>query len=463
MPSTRRSTRNKGPRTVYTEDPFFLADLSDEPTTERETAETKRKGNRKGKRRKRDDSASDDEFVADSDAEIDKDENKNISDQEAWDLGGEGEDDYVTEVDGSRATPKKRVKSLQRVIKERNPDGLSVVAADETHSRGMLDPKEHASKFMHYIMAFGSDDRDLSAAIHSRGRWSWGRDSTFPTRYSLNQSHGESDVEYGPNLGVHPDDAEKERTVGWDWYYDKDIGSRFRKKQHVNRAIKEADARRLYFPPPRKRSHTILMGPAGNQQAFQLGHHESMDISAAWGDKTGRRSDNSTTSKLREGWIVAFGRKIQCIAWVPNQDSLSQYLAVVTPVTDKQKEKYNRPGIDPVSSFQPAPSYPSALQLWEFRAKVSRGGCTNSLDMAFKPHLRLAMCFEWGDLRRLSWCPMSRAEREEDKRDGTISLGLLAGIWGDGNVRVLDVKLRHGSRITEYGAVVCPDVKLYSS
>ena len=45
---------------------------------------------------------------------------------------------------------------------------------------------------------------------------------------------------------------------------------------------------------------------------------------------------------------------------------------------------------------------------------------------------------------------MGRAKRDADEQNGTKFVGLLAGIWGDGKMRVLDIKLSQGEA-TEFG------------
>jgi transcription factor C subunit 6 len=257
-----------------------------------------------------------------------------------------------------------------------------------------------------------------------------------------------NDYEYGPTWGVAPEDMEKERTSGWDWYYDKVIGEKFRKAQRIGPKLKEADARRKYLPKPKKGKHTILMGAADDQKIFHLGHHESLNFGRAWGETKAQKSDRPSAI-VREGWMISFEQKIQCLAWAPNQDGLSQYLVVVTQIRPEQKEKHPSHGSEPFSPFRTAPSYPCAVQLWEFTGKQA-GPVTRTLDMEHKPLLRLVLCTDWGDIRRMAWCPMAREKRKEDDTNGMKTIGLLAGIWGDGKVRILDVKLGTGKK-TEFG------------
>jgi transcription factor C subunit 6 len=342
-----------------------------------------------------------------------------------------------------------RVQSQQKLLESSGATSRGTKApTNETRVRGCVDPRENVSKPMHYISTFGDDDRDLLAVIFTRDRWARGVDTCLPTRHTLEIQSTANDYEYGPTWGVAPEEIEKERTSGWDWYYDKVIGAELRKAQSNGPKLKEMDARRKYLPKAKKGKHTILMGPVDDQKVFHLGHHESLNFDLAWGDTKAQKSDRAST-KVREGWLISFGQKIQCLAWAPNQDGISQYLAVVTLITPEQKEKHTSHGSEPFSPFRPAPSYPCALQLWEFKGKQA-GPVTRTLDMETKPLLRLVLCTDWGDIRRIAWCPMAREKREEDDQNGIKTIGLLAGIWGDGKIRVLDVKLDPGKK-TEFG------------
>lgn len=209
------------------------------------------------------------------------------------------------------------------------------------------------------------------------------------------------------------------------------------------------EARQRYLPKPKSQAHRVLMGPSNAQHTFDLGYHDCIDIGQAWEHKLFKKSIESGATKSREGWLINIGQKVQCMAWAPNQDGLSQYLAVAAPVTDEQKKKYETPGSEPDSSFSPSSPYPAAIQLWEFKAKPA-GYQTYTIDMEFEPRLRLALCSEWGNLRQMVWCPMGR-EKYSDTTKYSINLGLLAGIWGDGKLRVLDVNLQQDSDTVQAG------------
>ncbi|KAJ5728323.1 hypothetical protein N7493_004653 [Penicillium malachiteum] len=463
MAAGRRSARNKGPRAVYNEDPFVSAGISDESSSERPEKSSKKKA------RKWEDHGSDEEFVAGPEPDVVDDEGEN-EDEGDEDIEEEDdmdeEDDDAMDVDEIASTPKSKSKSkrapasklrkqttAQKAQTAQESIAPLTSSGAESHHRGMLDSRDQVSKFMHYTLTYGSDDRDLGLTIHMRGRWRWGRDATYPTRLSLEQTHGESDSPCGPTLGVTPEDVEKERKEGWAWYYDEEIGEKFRKRQRVDKKLKEAEARRKYLPQPKKNTHTVLLGPANDQQAFELGYHEAMDVSQAWEEQQSEGSDQAKT-KLHQGWLINIGQKIQCMAWAPNQDDLPQYLALAVPVTEDQTKKYMNPEGEPLSSFIPSPPYPAAIQLWEFMGKKA-GYQTNTIDMDVEPHLRLVLCTEWGHLRQMAWCPMGRERRGQVDND-LIDIGLLAGVWGDGKVRVLDIKLQKGSKKLQIVRVTSP-------
>ncbi|KAJ5793563.1 hypothetical protein N7457_000162 [Penicillium paradoxum] len=460
MPSGRRSGRFKGPRAVYIDDPFQVAGINDDEDPNLP------KGPSKGKeKRTKSDLSSDDEFVAGSgedaeeaDSEVDDEDEAEEDSEEAPGSEAEAFDADEMEIDTTGETPRKgRSGSQQRDphARKRRADGTIVPSADETHIRGIIEPKDHLSKATYYTLTFGSDDRDLMAAIHFRMRWNKAIDVVFPSRCTLEGTEKKPSYLYGSTFGVHPDHCAEEKTRGWDWYYDRDIGGKFRKSQHIE-AIEEPLVRQNYLPQPDKRKHDVLLGPHDNQQLFELGYHESFDFGTVWDERSSKASRPPTgPKKIREGWIINIGHRVLSMAWAPNQDGITQYLAVVAPITEKQKAHFNSKENGFSTPFQPSQPYPSALQIWEIKGKKSETP-TMTLDMDFKPRLRQVWCADWGDLRRMSWCAMPRAKREEDEEEVTKSIGLLATVWGDGKVRVLDIKTRRGSQETEFFKIQSP-------
>lgn len=460
MPRARRSTRlPAGDRAKYTTDPFEIAGVSGDS----DAAETTDPATVKTKKEKGDDD-SDEEFQEAPDDDGDMEEDEEEPEEEEEEEADSEEDPSIMDTGEPTSTPgrgkkkEKTTSSQPRYTKQRRPDGAVALKGDETHIRGILNRSENSSKMLHLQLSFGSDERDLLAITYARDRWAKGIDSGFPTRASLNAAETAPDYTYGPTFGADPEDVKRETTRGWDWYYDGEVGEGFRKRQCTTK-IEEDEYRRIYMPKTKPGKHTILAGPADDQKRFTLGQYESVNFGEAWSEREVRNRPSSNKNsadtagakrKPREGWILNLGHKIQTMAWAPNQDGLVQYLAIVTPITDEQKSNYPDPLADKVAAaFRPSAPYPSALQIWAFKAK-REDSLTKTLDMEFKPRLRLALCTDWGDLRRISWCTLPRAKRDEDDEDILKNIGLLAGIWSDGCVRVLDIKANRDPNATEF-------------
>jgi len=451
----RKSGRVRASKAVYTEDPFAAAGISDEEYDEKPSKKT---------RRLKEESPSDDEFVGGDD-----DEDKDADDEEMEEAAASEEDKDAEEeemeieesernlaggmemdVDVPVFVTKKKAAASSARPRARLPDGKMEMDPNESHYRGGLDHNSNTSKEMLYRFAFGSDDRDLIAAIYQRDRWSEGADSCFPRRKTLEALDKGLDYKYGPTFGQVPEYCQEERTAGWDWYYDKEIGVRFREKQKLAK-LKKADLKDYLAKLPTK-PHTVLMGPVDQRRQIDLDYHEPYDYGKAWEEPSQEEDNPKPRKAAREGWLMSFGQKIQCLAWAPNQKGASQYLAVVVPITERQKKNYNSSDGEPRTAFQPTPAYPCAIQIWEFKGSEASTE-TDSLDMESKPQRRLVICTKWGDIRSIAWCPMPRDKRPEDDQGENESIGLLAGIWGDGKVRVLDVKLHRGSSREEYGTL----------
>lgn len=447
----RKSGRVRASKAVYTDDPFAVAGISDDEPDEKPSKKTKRP--------KRE-SPSDDEFVGgneDEDEDVD-----DVDDDEMEDTAvseerkeKETEGDLVdfpeaidNDFDSSTIISKKRPVASSVRPRARGPDGSIEVDPNESHYRGGLNHNNNTSKEMLYKFALGSDERDLYAAIYQRDQWLGSRDACFPRRSTLEDSEKLIDYPYGPTFGLNHEDFRKEETSAWDWYYKGDIANRFQTAQRLEK-MKKTDINDYLVKLPTKK-HTVLMGPAGQQTKIDLGYYEPYDYVKAWDAHEDEKDDQSPKKPAREGWLMSLGGRIQCLAWAPNQDGLSQYLALVVPISQAQKQKYGSLDSEPQNSFQPTVSYPCALQLWRFESKESHSS-TRPLEMKTKPQRRLVACMKWGDLRSMAWCPVPRAERSGDSQDETESIGLLAGIWGDGKVRVLDIKLSRGLRGEEYG------------
>ncbi|KAK7191336.1 hypothetical protein DPSP01_003046 [Paraphaeosphaeria sporulosa] len=181
----------------------------------------------------------------------------------------------------------------------------------------------------------------------------------------------------------------------------------------------------------------LLMGALNNQRIFSLKKRRHMSAAAPFG------SDSK-----RKGWIFHLGSRIQDVNWAPNQLGITQYLAVIVEQDDMTAKKHKRFGNPKAPAFIATSPFPASIQIWAFDS--TKHGTMSAKN---EPRLALVLCTDWGAPKAIQWWPIGAEDSIEPDQNGVVRLGLLAGIWSDGMVRILDVSLRNptaGSSNTQY-------------
>ncbi|KAK2767838.1 hypothetical protein FQN54_003999 [Arachnomyces sp. PD_36] len=484
-PSVRRSGRRAAAKRRYTEDAFEAAGLSGGSSEEGTPS-----GSQRGRINIRDD-VSDDEFVLQEDDDGGMDIPLDEEDYGVEEGEGLGESEAFSDEsiclsreelgsDLSAGSPSKRRKKMGIPRRGARGDGPRIPGQKGPHYRGLWNPVDHVSKGLFQKLNFGVHKSDRLSIMYVRDRWSKGTDVTFPSRKTLSKEYAMPAYGVGRTFGVEEQDLVNESTKGWDWYYEESVGGRFRKRQKLERL--GAEEARIYFPKPRQMKHTIFMGPFGKQKPYELEYGASINFGDAWGhvepkkttsprksgkdgieemgDEVTQTQDNVSTDslpateaesqpqKFREGWIINVGEKVNCVDWAPNQEGNTQYLAISAAKEQPLPDEDSGEELEKAPAFTPSEPTPASIQVWTFEAEEN-DEIIKGLNMESAPSLRAVICTEWGDSRRFCWCPMGRVERKGETSD-TINLGLLAGIWGDGFVRVLDVQLKKNHEGVEY-------------
>ena len=321
----------------------------------------------------------------------------------------------------------------------------------EVHSKGISDKNidiSHGSEKSFLRRVWGTAKEDVT--YYRRGRDKWANNISLPSKQPDFRGWGGMSHPFNHTAKQR----EMEATVGWDWYYVEGGKASFEKKQTI-RAL-SADEGAQYVPKPAESSHSVLMGPYGKQKLFSITFMQSLNIDDAWSQAGTANLTNSgftpvqkTPSKRQDGWVLNVGSSVLCLDWAPNHPD-KQYLAI-SPL----------PSNDPLHQAPPktAPAYtslpgPSSIQIWA----VTRSSV--GAEKTYQPpELRLVICTEWGHAKQLKWCPMPRVARDAEV-ESRVSLGLLAGVWADGSVRVLDLYLdKHGDASTKYGMLFRNDCR----
>ena len=316
--------------------------------------------------------------------------------------------------------------------KKRTPRGQFSSHDANFRSRGMPEGLMRTDHERSRVKLFsGSGIEDVLHVLRSREQWA--ADPTLPHREKLSYSFSPTDEK-----------RHMESTVGWDWYYDEGGRDYFAEKQRMRSLSLEEGIN--YIPKLTNDNFRFLMGPYGSQKLFTLAVSQCVGIEEAWRNDSSASKvkdlEGTRSSKRRRlGWILNVGTRVRCLDWAPNHHSATQYLALTVA---KASTSTRAPTPLEAPAFNPSCAAPSSIQIWAFHLSE------NSMGPNCAPELRQVLCTEWGEITQLKWCPVPRIIRDEDAL-GKVSVGLLAGIWGDGCARVLDVQLqRHQTTVTSY-------------
>ena len=299
---------------------------------------------------------------------------------------------------------------------------------DTVHVRGVSDRIEQkTSQANHRLLHFGASTNDYAAIRAARQKWLY--EATLPSRLSDANDLGGMRTSFFITEEAREADARAQRKF---WFESGGIDL-IRGAQ----AFDEIDGTTAlaYMPERQADALSILMGPFNAQTQTKLGVGLCYPLRKAWRPSTSRDLDASQLAKdYKHGFVLNLGAKVHCLDWAPNKNGPNQYLAA--SVLTEQESSVASFEAREAPAFTPRPPQRSNIQVWRFR-KSTEG----HVDTDSTPELALVLCTDWGDARALKWCPMPYTN---NKSTGG-HLGLLAGVWPDGAIRVLSVDLAPGN------------------
>ncbi|KAJ9621261.1 hypothetical protein H2203_007313 [Taxawa tesnikishii (nom. ined.)] len=409
---SRRSGRRRQSSKKYTTDPFEGLDIDDS-------------GNESQQVPADEDDATDAEFAVDAvpspEAEDDL-EMEDAFEPEASEGRSDAGEDFVDEDEpvNRKAGRPLGIPSEAARPAARDSNGRRIVTTNRD-TRGLHDPLVRTSKEARRLHLFGSSRADQEPAV--RAHYKWSEEPSLPSRKPTLAGFG------GFSHGFYRSEntRKKEAAESWNWY-DEDGGKEAFRDLQQCKLLDEAQGR-LYLPQPGKRD--FLMGAYNQQRLFSLDGLASMKLDQGWSGT----NENVGPRQQKHGFMLNAGAKVHSMEWAPNQTAKRQFL-VVSTVPLRGRDTGYPPFEEPTApAFTPQRPYRSALQIWEFTE-----GQGNYIDTSTAPRLVQVVCTDWGDVKEIKFCPVPRiyvltADQE------TINLGLLAGVWGDGITRVLDISV----------------------
>jgi transcription factor C subunit 6 len=421
--SNRTSGRRRQPSKKYTIDPFEGLDIVDSNPEDasRPPLETH-------------DDDEDDDFQMDPNASPEPLDDDDLSAAEEDDDNDDDQTQHEFEdADGDSIIGDSEIgaPTVSRGFKRVKVDEIAKMKGDPRFNpRGLLEPAARGSKELQRLFFFGPARDDQMPALQAH--FKWGAELTLPSRDVNAGGFGGFRASY-----YYKDKAvESELRLGWEWYDEKGGKESFRARQQTDDLVQQDSL--LYLSPAASASCSLLMGPYKQQTRLEIGLHKSVDLNDVWTPKAPSADVPALVQdpkSHRNGWMINLGEKIQHVDWAPNLKGSRQFLAATTSPLIGPTQEEREFNVPYAPAFTPSPPAKSSIQIWEFCA-TSRG----RINTKGAPVLRKVICTEWGNIKVFKWCPMPRKVSTEQS-SGRTSLGLLAGIWADGTLRVLDVLL----------------------
>ncbi|KAI0443687.1 hypothetical protein F4803DRAFT_549956 [Xylaria telfairii] len=370
--------------------------------------------------------SSGDEFIVDATAGGDEEEVDDAQDDQA-------EEDNVDDDDDDNKKPPGRSSSAVKAAK---------TAKAKTHppGRSKQDHSDNAEQTFTEVPPYPSDpgQRWTRTYIGPIKRWTrfyelvdwWFGDK--PDRRSILDSYLKLWWRYEllppkltsqPHLAIAqngwmPDGFADNQRSKFHQLYNTRLVDQFR--QQKSTPIDKAEAF-CWFLPQAPGELSVFLGHASDQKPYLIRHGESISFSDA-GNPINDADDESTVTG---GWLLDVGGVPISMAWAPSQGHVNQFLAIaVIPFSD---QAYYH---DLKDAPREVEKKAGAIQILRFDAAKSRRGILRPSRRA--PRLAQALCFSWGRVSRIQWCPVPLTAEDATR--------LLAVLCVDGRIRIIGVQ-----------------------
>ena len=267
---------------------------------------------------------------------------------------------------------------------------------------------------------FGPDGQHVRPVLASRDYWF--PQETFPIRNCAQIKP--NDADFGSlrrSFFETHGSREKENRVLRTWYVDTGRAA-FAAAQYTQNL--SSDEAKVYLRNAGPETLNLLSGPVNAHRVYTLAKGSYLNI-----------ADPFPEDQNRKGWLFNLGSRVQDSQWATNEDSSTQYLAIAVeqkPTGESQPKPMELPK---APAFNATPPYPASIQIWSFEATKD-----GELDSSKHPKLVLVVCADWGAPKQLRWCPVGATDKTQNSDDEQErNIGMLASIWSDGRVRVLDL------------------------
>ncbi|KAJ4365995.1 hypothetical protein N0V95_000372 [Ascochyta clinopodiicola] len=431
---SRRQSRNKQPTSYRVEDEYSFLDEDEGSEPSRSRRPTAQEDEEDGDDFMPDAHAEDeaeDEFEEDL-VEEDESEAGSAADEEAA-----VRDSSVIDVDDVEVTPSRPAVSKGKgkrtetaLLQAPSPKAIAPVKVphsfarsggrkvnmddDKMRSRGVADFSKQGGQEVRLKDLFGPALTDLRPILRTRDEWKL--QETLPIRGTgLARSYFES-----------TEARTKDEKLVQAWYANTGRAN-FVRAQKTSILSQEQGA--AYMLNSGADSLNVLMGKPTDPQLHPLKKHSFINIADPFENKADRR-----------GWLLNLGSRIHDAQWMINEDGGTQYLAVAVEQKDMASQQPLPMEQSTAPAFSATKPFAASIQIWAFESTR-----TGALDPSKKPRLALVICTDWGAPKQLRWSPIKSNDRDlplDDGRTGDIvDVGLLAGIWSDGRVRVLNIEI----------------------
>ncbi|KAI1780109.1 WD40 repeat-like protein [Hypoxylon cercidicola] len=356
----------------------------------------------------KDHDSSDEDFFVDA---------KQLSDQDDHDVDLQQSDFELQ--DGKQSTPSRKKKNKRSWAPDRPLGEVQPYPTDTAQkwTRTYVGPVKRWTRLMHLIEYWFGDKGDRKHIFNFFLNLWWDFELLPPKL-----PHGSRQSDMARKSWV-PDSFAQDQEDNFHRWYQKHLSGRV--IPHESTLLDKASATRWFFPKTEDEM-SVLLGHVSNQKEYLIKQGEGISFS----DSGLPVEDEGSYEPQNGGWLLNVGGIVLSMGWAPIKGQVDQLLAMaIVPYSDQAFYK------DLNDAPKTLALREGTIQIWKFEANKDSKGVLRPARSP--PTLSCAVCFSWGRVTRMQWCPISLPSENQTR--------LLAILCGDRNLRIIEIKQDIGS------------------